>query len=96
MYIVHGLVLLCCQEGAQPLSEDVLKVSKVSPLDFMKRSLQDKQFVILDTRKVSSTFELGMAPCTHTLCVCIHLSLLSHFEPNSELAELVPRDPVRS
>ena len=44
---------ICQQEGAPPLSEDVLKVPKVTPLEFMRRSLGDKQFVILDTRNVS-------------------------------------------
>ena len=41
------------QEGAPPLSEDVLKVPNVTPLEFMRRSLADKQFVVLDTRNVS-------------------------------------------
>ena len=56
-YTTHVWLVLvpfiCQQEGAPPLSEDVLKVPKVTPLEFMRRSLGDKQFVILDTRNVS-------------------------------------------
>ena len=53
------------------MSEDVLKVPKVTPLEFMRRSLKDKQFVVLDTRNVSYLRQ-NMA---RSVQVCFHISL---------------------
>lgn len=58
------------------MSEDVLKVPKVTPLEFMRRSLKDKQFVVLDTRNVSYLRQ-NMARSVQ-VCFLISLGLMAN------------------